>query len=96
VNNTRTGLDVDKLDYFVRDSTCCGVGTVPEIGRFFDLARLVLQVTVHTTLCIFAYCIYWDVEQRALLLDLNAIRSTYRPTCMQMIYSCFTVCFAMI
>jgi HD superfamily phosphohydrolase len=43
VNNTRTGLDVDKLDYFVRDSTCCGVGTVPEIGRFFDLARSVLQ-----------------------------------------------------
>jgi HD superfamily phosphohydrolase len=43
VNNTRTGLDVDKLDYFVRDSTCCGVGTVPEIGRFFDLARYVLQ-----------------------------------------------------
>ncbi|KAG5179114.1 hypothetical protein JKP88DRAFT_201313 [Tribonema minus] len=40
VNNVRSGLDVDKLDYFKRDTNRTGVGAAPAIGRFFDLARV--------------------------------------------------------
>eukprot|EP00904_Undaria_pinnatifida_P007451 jgi/Undpi1/3836/HiC_scaffold_16.g07205.m1 len=55
VNNTRSGLDVDKLDYFQRDArNSVGVRTV-DLDRFIELAR-VLPATdengeVHRMVC---------------------------------------------
>jgi HD superfamily phosphohydrolase len=40
VNNTISGLDVDKLDYFTRDSACCGVLNNFDFKRLFLLARV--------------------------------------------------------
>ena len=36
VNNTRSGLDVDKLDYFVRDSHFSGLSQVCRPQYLFD------------------------------------------------------------
>jgi HD superfamily phosphohydrolase len=41
VNNTRSGLDVDKLDYFRRDCINAGVKLDPDVDRLFKLARSV-------------------------------------------------------
>ena len=35
VNNTKSGLDVDKLDYFQRDSISCGIGLGFDFSRLF-------------------------------------------------------------
>mmetsp|Transcript_20931 Transcript_20931/g.30165 ORF Transcript_20931/g.30165 Transcript_20931/m.30165 type:complete len:593 (-) Transcript_20931:87-1865(-) len=41
VNNSRSGLDVDKLDYFQRDAMMTGVSSNVDFDRFFQLARVV-------------------------------------------------------
>lgn len=43
VNNTRSGLDVDKLDYFKRDARNSLVDKGVDIDRFIELARCGLQ-----------------------------------------------------
>jgi deoxynucleoside triphosphate triphosphohydrolase SAMHD1 len=48
VNNTRSGLDVDKFDYFQRDMMYTNVGSngiAPEIRRMFDLGRVMKAQT---------------------------------------------------
>ena len=40
VNNTRSGLDVDKLDYFQRDSKYTNVSMDADFNRFIELGRV--------------------------------------------------------
>ncbi|TPP43948.1 HD domain family protein [Leishmania donovani] len=45
ISNKRNGIDVDRLDYFIRDSMCCfGKPTVDvRINRLFNSARIVCE-----------------------------------------------------
>ena len=46
VNNTRSGLDVDKLDYFQRDMRYANVTLAANFERFLDLGRVVRAVSI--------------------------------------------------
>ncbi len=46
VNNTRSGLDVDKLDYFQRDMRYANITMAADFERFIDLGRVVRAVSI--------------------------------------------------
>ena len=41
VANKRTGIDVDKWDYFARDCHCLGIPNNFDLGRFMKFARVI-------------------------------------------------------
>ena len=49
VNNTRSGLDVDKLDYFQRDMRFSNVTFAANFERFIELGRVIRAVPINST-----------------------------------------------
>jgi len=51
VSNSKNGLDVDKMDYFMRDSYNCGIGITPQINRLIYSVRVCKDENNLYTIC---------------------------------------------